>query len=146
LPTVAAHHASHLEAISVAKDRVANLRAIQDSSLEGNAHFEEAHDLKNGEQIQPQDTNSIVYSSLIGEEADLSGSLKRFMQEMAELDDRVEKELEIKQRLLLEAYGEDKRAIGHDERGMNHPERSWHSALQQPFEGVGLDFEVSSFS
>jgi hypothetical protein len=127
----------------MAKETVANLRTIQDSSLEETAPTEDVHQPKNVEEIQLQNTNSIVYDSLLGEEADFSTSLKRFMHEMAELEDRVERELEIKQKLLLEAYKEDQQAIDEDEDGTNHLERPWHSQLQQPSEGLKLDFEVS---
>jgi hypothetical protein len=143
LPTVAAHHVSHIAALRLAKEKLSTIRAIHDSSVGENASSEDARRLKNVDEIELQRSISIIYDSLLGEETDLSDSLKGFVHEMAELEDRVEKELKIKQRLLLDAYKEDTQGIGENKDATNHPEDPWQLELRQPSEEFGLDFEVS---
>jgi hypothetical protein len=142
LPTVAAHHVSHVAALRVAKEKVSALRTIHNSSAGENAPSEDTRQLRNMDEIELQRSNSIIYDSLLGEETDFFDSLKGFVHEMAELEDRVEKELKIKQKLLLDAYKEDAQGITKDEDTTNHPGGPWHLELRQPSEGFGLDFEV----
>ena len=65
------------------------------------------------------------------------------MDEMAELEGRLERELEIKQKMLMDAYNEELNASNVQSMNGNHQD-AWSPALRQPSKEFTLDFEVSS--
>lgn len=124
---MAANYASHLEILSAAKSKVSQLQVAQLSSQE-EENFAEQTSIQETRPLEPK---SLAYESLDGQANEFSDSVQRFIDEMAELEERLERELEIKQNLLAEAYRED----------VTHGDQ-WYSELLKPSEEFKLDFEV----
>jgi len=136
LPTAAAHRSSHLDTLRAANDKLSNLRMIHSSSPEENI-IAENHEM---ETTIPT-SSSVVYDSFVAEESTLSSTLKTFLLEIEELEDRLEKQLEIKQSLLVKAHKEHEQAVDGDNT-VNHRKYFRHSELRNPSEAFRLDFEV----
>jgi hypothetical protein len=124
LPTVAAHHSTHIEMIRRLQEEVTNLRT----------ESVESPDLaQGGDSKRENKSGGGVFTSLMDEEANLTGLIGRFYEELEELEVILEKELGKRQEAVVALYEQQQQPA--------EQEKRWMSAVDQ-FE---LHYEVCWF-